>query len=68
MIYEVLILILPFVTSPYVARVIGAEGLGVFSDDVDWVRNNVHFPVEVYYESGNDPVNKTPILLVTLNR
>ncbi|MBR1431029.1 MAG: flippase [Ruminococcus sp.] len=34
MIYEVLILILPFVTSPYVARVIGAEGLGVFSYSV----------------------------------
>ena len=34
MIYEVLILILPFVTSPYIARVIGAEGLGVFSYSV----------------------------------
>lgn len=31
MIYEVLILILPFVTSPYIARVIGAEGLGTYS-------------------------------------
>lgn len=31
MIYEVLVLILPFVTSPYIARVIGAEGLGVYS-------------------------------------
>ena len=27
MIYEVLILILPFITSPYIARVIGAEDL-----------------------------------------
>lgn len=31
MIYEVLILILPFITSPYIARVIGAEGLGIYS-------------------------------------
>lgn len=31
MIYEVLVLILPFVTSPYIARVIGAEGLGIYS-------------------------------------
>lgn len=31
MIYEILILILPFVTSPYIARKIGAEGLGVYS-------------------------------------
>lgn len=31
MMYELLILILPFVTSPYIARVIGAEGLGNYS-------------------------------------
>ena len=31
MIYEILIIILPFITSPYIARVIGAEGLGVYS-------------------------------------
>ncbi len=31
MMYEVLVLILPFVTSPYIARVIGAEGLGIYS-------------------------------------
>ena len=31
MVYEVLVIILPFITSPYVARVIGAEGLGTYS-------------------------------------
>lgn len=31
MIYEILVIILPFITSPYIARVIGAEGLGVYS-------------------------------------
>lgn len=30
-IYEVLIIILPFVTSPYIARVLGAEGIGIYS-------------------------------------
>lgn len=30
-IYEVLIIIMPFITSPYVARVIGAKGLGIYS-------------------------------------
>lgn len=31
MIYEVFILLLPFFTSPYIARVIGANGLGLYS-------------------------------------
>lgn len=31
MIYEVLVLILPLLTSPYVARTIGAKGLGTYS-------------------------------------
>ena len=31
MIYQVLIIILPFITSPYIARVIGANGLGTYS-------------------------------------
>ena len=29
--YQVLTLILPFITSPYIARVIGADGLGIYS-------------------------------------
>lgn len=36
MIYEVLLLILPFITSPYIARVLGAEGLGIFSYSVSF--------------------------------
>ncbi len=31
MIYEILILFLPFITSPYIARIIGAEGVGIFA-------------------------------------
>ncbi len=28
----------------------------VFSDDVDWVRNNMNFPDGTEYEEGNDPI------------
>lgn len=31
LIYQILIIILPFITSPYISRVIGAEGLGIYS-------------------------------------
>lgn len=33
-------------------RVRGAE-LFVFSDDIDWVRNNLHFDVSTHYVTGN---------------
>ena len=29
--YQIVILILPFITAPYLARVVGAEGIGVFT-------------------------------------
>ena len=29
--YQILTLILPFITAPYIARVIGAEGIGTYS-------------------------------------
>lgn len=28
----------------------------VFSDDVEWVKNNIEFGENVFYENGNDPV------------
>lgn len=28
----------------------------VFSDDVNWVKENMEFPGQVYYESGTDPI------------
>ncbi|MCC8088632.1 MAG: flippase [Rikenellaceae bacterium] len=31
MIYEILVIILPFITSPYISRVLGAENLGEYS-------------------------------------
>ena len=31
MFYELLVIVLPLITSPYIARTIGAEGLGQFS-------------------------------------
>ncbi len=30
-VYQILVLILPLVTAPYISRVIGAEGIGIFS-------------------------------------
>lgn len=30
--------------------------LFVFSDDIGWVKENIHFSGQVYYESGKDPV------------
>ena len=29
--YEILVLITPFVTAPYISRVLGADGVGVYS-------------------------------------
>ena len=29
--YQILIMILPLMTAPYIARVIGAEGIGIYS-------------------------------------
>lgn len=31
----------------------------VFSDDIEWVKNNMTIPGEVYYECGKDPVWET---------
>ena len=31
LIYEILILITPFITTPYVSRVLGADGVGIYS-------------------------------------
>lgn len=30
-IYQLLVMILPFITAPYLARTIGAEGVGIYS-------------------------------------
>lgn len=30
--------------------------LFIFSDEIEWVKENMQFPGEVYYESGKDPV------------
>ena len=28
----------------------------IFSDDIEWVKNNMRFPSETQYEDGNDPI------------
>lgn len=40
LVYDILIMILPFLTSPYIARVIGAEGLGIYS---------YHYSISYYF-------------------
>ena len=29
--YEILNLIVPFITAPYISRILGAEGIGIYS-------------------------------------
>ncbi len=31
LLYEILILITPFITTPYISRVLGADGVGIYS-------------------------------------
>ena len=47
MIYQILIIILPFVTSPYIARTIGAEGLGTYSYSYSIAYYSGHFSGQV---------------------
>lgn len=39
-----------------ISRLVKEPVFFAFSDDIDWVRENVTFPGKVYFESGNDPV------------
>lgn len=38
-----------------------------FSDDIEWVKQNIEFPGKVYYEQGNDPVWEKMRLMAACN-
>lgn len=35
----------------------------LFSDDIDWVRNNIDFGIDTYYETGNDSLGQKVLLM-----
>lgn len=39
-----------------IAKLINNPIFIAFSDDIQWVRDNIHFSYPVYFEDGNDPV------------
>lgn len=67
MIYEILILILPFITSPYIARVIGAEGLGTYSYSYSVAYYFVLFAMLGIKNYGNRAIARTRDDQVALN-
>lgn len=56
--YQVLILIIPFVTTPYVARTIGAEGVGIYSYTYSIVSYFMMFALLGMNNYGNREVSK----------
>ena len=39
--YEILNIITPFITAPYIARVLGADGIGIYS-----YTNSIHYTLQ----------------------
>lgn len=68
MIYEIMILILPFVTSPYIARVVGAEGLGIYSYSYSVAYYFVLFSLLGIKNYGNREIAKAKSSQKLLNR
>ncbi|MCH1640115.1 flippase [Paenibacillus timonensis] len=70
MIYQVLIMILPLATAPYLARVIGAEGAGIYSYTFSIAQYFLYFAmlgvnnygnrsISAVRDKGQDELNKT---------
>ncbi|MDE6847820.1 MAG: oligosaccharide flippase family protein [Ruminococcus sp.] len=59
MIYEILILILPFATSPYISRIFGANGLGEYSYTYNIAGYFVLFAMLGIKNYGNRTIAKT---------
>ena len=57
-IYQILILIIPFITTPYIARTIGAEGVGIYSYTYSIVLYFMMFALLGMNNYGNREVSK----------
>ena len=58
MIYQVLIMILPLITAPYLARVVGAEGTGIYSYSYSIAQYFVYFSMLGISNLGNRSIAK----------
>lgn len=58
MVYQVLILILPLITTPYVSRIFGAEGLGIYSFYQSTALYFVYFSMLGVLNYGNREISK----------
>ncbi len=58
MIYQALIMILPLITAPYLARVVGAEGTGIYSYSYSIAQYFVYFSMLGISNLGNRSIAK----------
>ena len=57
-IYQLLILVIPFITTPYIARTIGAEGVGIYSYTYSIVNYFMMFALLGMNTYGNREISK----------
>lgn len=67
-IYQVLVLIIPFITTPYVARVVGVDGVGIYSYTYSIVHYFMMFALLGMNSYGNREVSKIKEDKEKLNR
>ena len=60
--YQILILIVPFITSPYVSRVLGPEGLGTYSVTTAIVKYFTLFALLGMSNYGNRTIAKNQLI------
>ena len=58
MAYQVLIMVLPLITAPYLSRVVGAEGTGIYSYTYSIAQYFVYFAMLGISNYGNRSIAK----------